>query len=274
MGIIRAKGGQVDKRVASTEIDQLRAQVSALTEQVDQLRNTSTGFDLSFDKRLSDIELHSTLEPLALGLGAASREALIRALLEAVGLSEDERLGLARVVLQSAPPRPKRAKDAKDATKGVAGARLMRDPRMAGGDDEPEPTDPERMKTLAHFDLHQLAHCDGLLELLGEIWGANAADRLMTILEALPPKAQKLAGNRVLTSGVVDALQLERALEHIYLIEDEALRDDPLLAGVIANRRHHSTVARGLLREGRVPKMHASRLQLHALEPEPLPEPP
>jgi hypothetical protein len=116
-------------------------------------------------KTLSDIELHSTLEPLALGLGAASREALIRALLEAVGLSEDERLGLARVVLQSAPPRPKRAKDAKDATKGVAGARLMRDPRMAGGDDEPEPTDPELMKTLAHFDLQQLAHCDGLLEL-------------------------------------------------------------------------------------------------------------
>ena len=223
-------------------------------------------------KTLSDIELHSTLEPLALGLGAASREALIRALLEAVGLSEDERLGLARVVLQSAPPRPKRAKDAKDA-KGVAGARLMKDPRMAGGDDEPN--DPELLKKLAQFDLQQLAHCDGLLEMLGQIWGGNAVDRLMTILEALPPKAQKLAGNRLLTSGVVDALQLERALEHIYLIEDEALRDDPLLSGVIANRRHHSTVARGLLREGRVPKMHASRLQLHPLEPEddPLQEP-
>jgi uncharacterized coiled-coil protein SlyX len=64
MGIIRAKGGQVDKRVASTEIDQLRAQVSALTEQVDQLRNTSTGFDLSFDKRLSDIELQARLAQL------------------------------------------------------------------------------------------------------------------------------------------------------------------------------------------------------------------
>ena len=65
MGIIRAKGGQVDKRVASTEIDQLRAQVSSLTEQVEQLRNTSTGFDLSFDKRLSEIELQARLAKLS-----------------------------------------------------------------------------------------------------------------------------------------------------------------------------------------------------------------
>jgi ribosome-interacting GTPase 1 len=64
IGILRAKGGQVDKRVASTEIDQLRAQVSALTEQVEQLRNTSTGFDLSFDKRLSEIELNARLAKL------------------------------------------------------------------------------------------------------------------------------------------------------------------------------------------------------------------
>jgi len=64
MGIIRARGEQVDKRVASTEIDQLRAQVSALTEQVEQLRNTSTGFDLSFDKRLSEIELNARLAKL------------------------------------------------------------------------------------------------------------------------------------------------------------------------------------------------------------------
>ena len=61
MGIIRARGEQVDKRVASSEIDQLRAQVSALTEQVEQLRNISTGFDLSFDKRLSEIELNARL---------------------------------------------------------------------------------------------------------------------------------------------------------------------------------------------------------------------
>jgi hypothetical protein len=64
MGIIRAKGGQVDKRVASTEIDQLRAPVSALTEQVEQLRHVSTGFDISFDKRLSEIELNARLAQL------------------------------------------------------------------------------------------------------------------------------------------------------------------------------------------------------------------
>ena len=65
MGIIRAKGGQVDKRVASTDIDQLRAQVSSLTEQVEQLRHVSTGFDISFDKRLSDIELQARLSKLS-----------------------------------------------------------------------------------------------------------------------------------------------------------------------------------------------------------------
>ena len=39
MGIIGAKGGQVGKKVASVELDQLRAQVSSLTEQVEQLRH-------------------------------------------------------------------------------------------------------------------------------------------------------------------------------------------------------------------------------------------
>ena len=65
MGIIRAKGGQVDNKVASTEINQLRAQVSSLTEQVEQLRHVSTGFDISFDKRLSDIELQARLAKLS-----------------------------------------------------------------------------------------------------------------------------------------------------------------------------------------------------------------
>jgi hypothetical protein len=31
---------------------------------MDQLRNTSTGFDLSFDKRLSDLELQARLAKL------------------------------------------------------------------------------------------------------------------------------------------------------------------------------------------------------------------
>ena len=65
MGIIRAKDGQVGRNVASTEIDQLRAQVASLTEQVELLRHTATGFDLSFDKRLSEIELQARLAKLS-----------------------------------------------------------------------------------------------------------------------------------------------------------------------------------------------------------------
>jgi hypothetical protein len=65
MGIIRAKDGPVGKKVESTEIDQLRAQVASLTEQVEQLRHTATGFDLSFDKRLSEIELQARLSKLS-----------------------------------------------------------------------------------------------------------------------------------------------------------------------------------------------------------------
>lgn len=65
MGIIRAKGGQVDKKAATTDIDQLRAQVASLTEQVEQLRHTAIGFDLSFDKRLSEIELQARISKLS-----------------------------------------------------------------------------------------------------------------------------------------------------------------------------------------------------------------
>jgi hypothetical protein len=63
--IIRAKDGRVVNQVSFTEVDQLRAQVSSLTEQVDRLRHTATGFDLSFDKRLSDIELQARLAKLS-----------------------------------------------------------------------------------------------------------------------------------------------------------------------------------------------------------------
>ena len=65
MGIIRAKDGRVGKKVASVELDQLRAQVSSLTEQVEQLRHVSTGFDISFDKRLSEFELQTRLAKLS-----------------------------------------------------------------------------------------------------------------------------------------------------------------------------------------------------------------
>ena len=53
MGIIGAKGGQVGKKVSS------------LTEQVEQLRHVSTGFDISFDKRLSEFELQTRLAKLS-----------------------------------------------------------------------------------------------------------------------------------------------------------------------------------------------------------------
>lgn len=65
MGIIGAKGGRVANQVSSTETDQLRAQVASLTDQVDLLRHTATGFDLSFDKRLSEIELQARLAKLS-----------------------------------------------------------------------------------------------------------------------------------------------------------------------------------------------------------------
>ena len=60
--IIRAKDGRVVN------------QVSSLTEQVEQLRHVSTGFDISFDKRLSEIELLARLAKLsdALRLGNGS----------------------------------------------------------------------------------------------------------------------------------------------------------------------------------------------------------
>ena len=62
---IRGKDGAPPKKASTTEIDQLRAQVASLTEQVEQLRHVSTGFDISFDKRLSDIELQARLAKLS-----------------------------------------------------------------------------------------------------------------------------------------------------------------------------------------------------------------
>lgn len=53
------------KRASSSEIEQLKGQVAALNEQVEQLRHTATGFDLSFDKRLSEIELQARRSKLS-----------------------------------------------------------------------------------------------------------------------------------------------------------------------------------------------------------------
>jgi len=61
---IRGKDGGAVKKVLKSEVDQLRLQVESLTEQVELLRHTSTGFDLSFDKRLSEIELQARLAKL------------------------------------------------------------------------------------------------------------------------------------------------------------------------------------------------------------------
>lgn len=60
----RGKDGGA-KRASSSEIEQLKAQVAALNEQVEQLRHTATGFDLSFDKRLSEIELQARLSDVS-----------------------------------------------------------------------------------------------------------------------------------------------------------------------------------------------------------------
>ncbi|MEY3602944.1 MAG: hypothetical protein RL169_2188 [Armatimonadota bacterium] len=60
----RGKDGGT-KRASSSEIEQLKAQVAALNEQVEQLRHTATGFDLSFDKRLSEIELQARFSKLS-----------------------------------------------------------------------------------------------------------------------------------------------------------------------------------------------------------------
>ena len=39
----------------------------------------------------------------------------------------------------------------------------------------------------------------------------------MKLIEALAPAARKDAGCKILAAGVSDALQLEQALEHIYI---------------------------------------------------------
>jgi len=61
---IRGKDGGA-KRASSSEIEQLKMQVAALNDQVEQLRHTATGFDLSFDKRLSEIEVQARLSKLS-----------------------------------------------------------------------------------------------------------------------------------------------------------------------------------------------------------------
>ena len=44
--------------------DAMQVELETLRAELEQLRNTSTGFDLSFDKRLSELELQARLARL------------------------------------------------------------------------------------------------------------------------------------------------------------------------------------------------------------------
>ena len=54
------KGGKVNNK----QLDAMQSELELLRAEVEQLRSTSTGFDLSFDKRLSEIELQARLAKL------------------------------------------------------------------------------------------------------------------------------------------------------------------------------------------------------------------
>lgn len=55
-----AKGGKVSIK----QRDAMQVELETLRAELEQLRNTSTGFDLSFDKRLSELELQARLARL------------------------------------------------------------------------------------------------------------------------------------------------------------------------------------------------------------------
>ena len=57
-------GGAKGVKVNNKQLDAMQAELEQLRADMDQLRNTSTGFDLSFDKRLSEIELQARLAKL------------------------------------------------------------------------------------------------------------------------------------------------------------------------------------------------------------------
>ena len=60
---MRAGGGKGGK-VNNKQLDAMQSELELLRAEVEQLRSTSTGFDLSFDKRLSEIELQARLAKL------------------------------------------------------------------------------------------------------------------------------------------------------------------------------------------------------------------
>lgn len=55
-----AKGGKASIK----QREAMQVELETLRAELEQLRNTSTGFDISFDKRLSELELQARLARL------------------------------------------------------------------------------------------------------------------------------------------------------------------------------------------------------------------
>lgn len=60
---MRAGGGKSGK-ASIKQRDAMQVELETLRAELEQLRNTSTGFDISFDKRLSELELQARLARL------------------------------------------------------------------------------------------------------------------------------------------------------------------------------------------------------------------
>jgi len=190
---------------------------------------------------LSAAERASVIEPLAIGLGAREKEAVFSALLVTSALGEDERLGLARQVLLSAPPRK---------------------PTKAGSGEMASESSTEAMRRMVFHEESRLAHSDGMVGVLLEAWGEVAPERIIKLVEALDSETRKETGVKMIVSAVTNPLNLEQALEYIYMQEDEEVIDDPVLAAELLSRRRQSSIARNLLREGKVPRMVATAERL------------
>lgn len=61
---LTALGLESGRKQNPNEVARLRLELAEVREELEALRSTSTGFDLSFDKRLSEMELHLRLSKL------------------------------------------------------------------------------------------------------------------------------------------------------------------------------------------------------------------
>ena len=191
------------------------------------------------------------LKPLATGLEGVNREDLFTALLFAAAAQEEERLRLVRQLLLSAPPLARPTKLPAGSKTGPALGR-----------------DTEVVRRIVFPEQSRLGHCEGLVGVLLEVWEEMAPERIVTLLEELPASVRKEAGCKMLLAGVMEPLQLEQALEHIYLMEEEEVIGDPTRATELAMRRRQSSIARNLLRNGKVPRLTATLERLCPLAPE------